>query len=263
MEESRWARLPAELMSRVLDTVHADDDPLAASSGSAVRLTCSEWRAAHDTWLTTLAPCLADESTLPQLLGRFSNLTTLRLLRCEGVTDQALQTALTAHPTLRRLTALDLTDSYALTDDSVTVLSQLPALTSLVVTQCGRLTDNSIVHVVKARADTLTQLDVSYCRLLTDTSLLAVGQCKHLTALHAAMCPKLTSVGLAALQQLPALAALTLSYCGRVNDAACMVLAALPALTRCAMCHPFPAFALSPMLLEPPQRTGTCSVANA
>ena len=232
-EESRWARLPAEIVSRVLDTAQADDDPLAASSGSSVRLVCGEWRAAHDAWMTRLAPCVADESTLRQLLGRFSNLTTLGLRRCERMTDQAVLTLAAHHPPLHRLTALDLTESYALTDNSLTVVSQLPALTSLVVTQCGRLTDDGIVRAAEARADSLTHLDVSYCRLLTDASLVAVAGCDHLTALHAASCPKLTAAGLGALQRLPALAALTLSYCGRVNDAACVALAALPALTRC------------------------------
>lgn len=232
-EESRWERLPAELMRRVLDTVQADDDPLAASSGSSVRLVCSQWRDVHDAWLTRLAPCVTDESTLRELLARFSNLTMLGLRRCERVTDQALEAALTAHPSLRRLTALDLTESYGLTDDSLTVVSQLPALRSLVVTQCGCVLDDGIVRVAEARADTLTHLDVSYCRLLTDTSLMAVAGCHRLTALHAASCPKLTAVGIGALQRLPALATLTLSYCGRVNDAACDALAAMPAITRC------------------------------
>jgi hypothetical protein len=117
----------------------------------------------------------------------------------------------------------------ALTDKGVrAVTSYLPALTSLDLTWCKRLTDKGMLAV---SCTGLTSLTLNYCGKLTDEALRAVSNMPALTFLDLSGCDMLTDEGMRAVSNMPALTFLDLSGCGKLTDEGMRVVSNLPALT--------------------------------
>jgi Leucine-rich repeat (LRR) protein len=241
-----WARLPAELLMKVLvqledqharrhgDVVlplplmhslgHPDDGPLYRSAGSAtamVSLVCSEWKAVHDALVVRLVvPAKIDHELFRKLVGRFPRVVALH---CKG-RDSSIDRLL-APPHVEPPHVSDL-----LKDESMQmVASALPNLTHLHLSACN-LSDEAVKAASSLPA--LRTLIISEdppssttCRM-TDEAVKAVSSMPKLTFLEFGHCKHITD---AAVQTMSAskmpLTSLNLSCCD-ITDAAVQAMSA-------------------------------------
>jgi F-box/leucine-rich repeat protein 14 len=75
-----------------------------------------------------------------------------------------------------------------LTDQGVCEVSTLPALRSLDLSCCKRVTDAGVAALRHHGSTRLTQLNLAGCTELTDAAAAAVGHLQHLTHLNLSGC---------------------------------------------------------------------------
>jgi hypothetical protein len=210
--KGRWAELPDELVEKVLEQLQAagqsePQGPFGLSEATAtVRLVCSGWKALHDAMVKMLV--LRRETTdeaMGMLARRFPAVVSLEFKWKSG------------RPW-----------SGVLTDQGMLAVSNLPALTTLIIHCCYKLTDESMRSVSSLPA--LTSLNLHGCVKLTNEGMRAVSSCASLTSLNLRWCDKVTNVGLRELRGLTALTELYLDGCYNVTDVGLQELTSLAAL---------------------------------
>lgn len=118
---------------------------------------------------------------------------------------------------LESFRSLDLTGGESITDDGLTLVSELSSLVELDLTRCGQITDAGL-----ARLGVLTRLRdlrLSYCDGITDAGLSHLGRLRSLATLDLSGCRAVTDAGLSNLRGLTALRRLNLSDCAGITDA--------------------------------------------
>lgn len=106
-----------------------------------------------------LSPPLDHRPGLVDLACRLSNLKSLKLA-CSNVTDVGLRAIVRMLP---KLSMLDLSQCYRITDDGVESLSQLTSLSTLQLSGCTGISETSLKYL--AKCDSLTYLDVRHTKL--------------------------------------------------------------------------------------------------
>jgi hypothetical protein len=117
-------------------------------------------------------------------------LTDVDLSWCNHVGDAAL-TSITAR--LTRLTSLDLRRCKSLTDTGIRTLPALPALTTLSLDGCARITARS-TEAFARDGWVLTSLDLRDCSGITDQAVRVLVGALPLTSLCLAQCVEITDV---------------------------------------------------------------------
>ena len=102
-----------------------------------------------------------------------------------------------------RLVTLNLWGCHDLEDDSAQVLSEIPNLNCLIVSECHRLTDKFIQILVdgaeeaKRRNGGLHHLHLRYLKRITDAAVVAIGlKLRDLFSLDLTFCSKVTATGI-------------------------------------------------------------------
>jgi hypothetical protein len=134
-------------------------------------------------------------AALIALAQRGHHLTALNLSNCSAITDDVVS-ALSVHSQLR---LLDLTDCFHVTDSAVVSLSEhCPSLTTLDLTHCD-ITDDAVVALAETCRD-LSSLSLSYTDI-TDVSVVFLAHnCSSLTSLNLSCCD-ITDTAILALSQ--------------------------------------------------------------
>ena len=181
-------------------------------------------------------------------IGHMSSLTTLNLLKSDGVT----QAGLAALTTLSKLKHLDLTGCNDVSDIVFFCLARLTRLESLILANCGTwseegivsltslenlrlldlgylntpLTDESLTGLTTGLSG-LTSLDLSGAGNVTDAGFGSLVNCQHLQRLELEGCTSFGAFGISALSKLPHLTSLNLQECQRVEADALEMLTSL------------------------------------
>jgi len=136
-----------------------------------------------------LADTEITDVTLQNLGERATELLTLKLTRCHGISNAGIE-ALTRGCV--SLSVLDLSWCKTLTDDCLPCLSTMPSLVSLSLAHCSKLTDIGLLALA-GREMCLRELQLDGLHLITDVgvSYLARG-IKSLRKISLAACYKLT-----------------------------------------------------------------------
>jgi hypothetical protein len=140
-----WAELPDELVAKVLELLQAAGrsapqvstdwrvQPQAEGFGfspasATVRLVCSGWKAVHDAVVTQLVLSRkTTNKTMDMLVRRFPAVIALQVKGAPGCVAALTEKGLQAVTSLPALTSLDLSDCVKLTDKGVrAVTSNLP-----------------------------------------------------------------------------------------------------------------------------------------
>lgn len=129
-----------------------------------------------------------DDDLVP--LRRFSNLQSLDIGQCEGVTDKGLQ-HLSMLKDLKRLTLA----GEVLTGTGFKHLNKLGNLTHVTLYSSGCLTDRGIAEIAKMKQ--LTTLDLNWAAELTDSQLESLSNLKELRGLSIGGSRQITDKGLA------------------------------------------------------------------
>jgi hypothetical protein len=192
-EEGEWADLPDELLAMVLEAAwrSATQAGGLGFSNASVRLVCAQWQAVHDAMVR-------------------------RLVLRRQTTDEAMGMLVLRFPAVVSLEFKYEWRGQALTDEGLRAVSCLPALTSLDLSCCFKVTD---VGMRAVSSLPLTSLNLNSCRAVTDVGLRALSCLPALTFLDLSCCFKVTDEGLRALSSLPALTFLGLSMCHKVTAA--------------------------------------------
>lgn len=102
--------------------------------------------------------------------------------------------------TSERLTILNLWGCYSLGDDTALIIGNMPNLSSLIVSECHRLTDGFVQTLVAFPCiqQGLQHLHLRYLKRITDASIVAIGQNLHqgLYSLDLSFCSRLTAMGI-------------------------------------------------------------------
>lgn len=106
-----------------------------------------------------LSPPLDHRPGLVDLACRLANLRTLKLAG-SNLTDDGVRTIVRVLP---RLSMLDLSQCYPVTDDGVDALTQIAGLSTLQLSGCTGIGEQSLKHLVKCKS--LTYLDVRHTKL--------------------------------------------------------------------------------------------------
>jgi hypothetical protein len=161
--EDGWAELPDELVESPNLVLQAagrrPQGPFGLSQATAtVRLVCAAWKAVHDAMVKRLVLSLkTTDEAMGMLARRFPAVVSLEFKYKNGgpmwgvLTDQGMLAVSRgeykcmysplAVSNLTSLTSLNLTYCRELTDESMRAVSSLPALTSLTLSDCIKLTD--------------------------------------------------------------------------------------------------------------------------
>jgi hypothetical protein len=92
------------------------------------------------------------------------------------------------------ITSLNLSNIYILNDTLlITIVENCVELSSINLTYCSRLSDNSILALTKCCKDSLTSCNFSYCDLISDFAVCQlIEHCRSLTSLILTSCIQIT-----------------------------------------------------------------------
>jgi hypothetical protein len=151
-----WAELPDELLAKVLELLQAAGQQrgLGFSQASAtVRLVCAGWKAVHDALVTRLV--LRRETTdeaVGMLVLRFPAVASVEMKSVPGetlaLTDQGVRALSSSPPAL---TSLDLSRCKRMTDQGQRAVSSVSTLRSLNLTACWSVKDQGVRAPVKVQ----------------------------------------------------------------------------------------------------------------
>lgn len=241
-----------------------DQDVVRVFSSLCTAPTCSNL---HSVWLSG---CTNVGDATMRTIAQLDKLESLSLYKCGGISEKgvdslqgvktlqsltfldvpALPQCTTSIGRLTRLSRLDLTGSYRLTDKCMSQLSMLSGLAFLCVASCSQLSDSAAVEI--AKLSNLETLNVSCCHFtaraiedfskLTKLRSLDLSECSRindlaiakltnsLTILNVSGCKMLTAKSYEAFSKMLSLQLLNLSHCKRVSDESIALLAGLPDL---------------------------------
>eukprot|EP00808_Paulinella_micropora_P024277 g51965.t1 len=162
-----------------------------------------------------LGGCDVSDAGVKQLARHFQQtLSVLSLAGCKRLTDAAAA-SLVALP----LESLHMYLCERLTDQSMRSFAALPSLQILVLSRCGKLTDQGVQELAKAKHSCLRTLELAWCQLLSDDCAAWLAQLPRLASLDLSGCKKLTKDFLTPFQHdCPQLSKLNLSFCGQGID---------------------------------------------
>lgn len=106
-----------------------------------------------------LSPPLDHRPGLVDLACRLSNLRTLKLAG-SSITDHGVQTIVKVLP---KLSMLDLSQCYPVTDDGVDALTQIASLSTLQLSGCTGIGEQTLKHLTKCKS--LTYLDLRHTKI--------------------------------------------------------------------------------------------------
>lgn len=159
----------------------------------------------------TLCTQVTDAAVQALSLG-LPQLNTLSLRGCREITEAGVKALF--H--LEDLTSLDLSGRIPVTEDVLRGLARIPRLATFKVSEClSHITDSSVCMMAQFPA--LTELDLSICSQLTDNGLQQLSTFRFLEVLNLWGCDRITDVGVKFVATIPTLRALDLSCCWDVS----------------------------------------------
>ena len=169
-----WADLREELLAKVLLQAAGQEGGLGFCQASAtMRLVCAAWQAVHDALVMRLV--LRRETTdkaMGMLVLRFPAIISLKIKVPRGKRAALTDEGMRAVSSLPALTSLDLTDCDKVSNAGMRAVSNCSALTSLDLTRCFKVTVEGMRAVSSLPA--LKSLNLCGCEL-TDEGMRAVS----------------------------------------------------------------------------------------
>jgi hypothetical protein len=184
-----------------------------STMSTVFRSICTEWRDAHDSYVTRLrvnGNCLPINISVTRTFPRVNEVVVRRQSE-DSFADEHLETL----AGFTSLTSLDLRWCRGFTNHGLQTLTGLTALARLNLAHCQQISDDGLRHV--AGLTSLTILDLSMCRQMTDDGLRALRGLTSLTSLHLAFCDLITNHGLRTLAGFVRLNDLCLISCRQVT----------------------------------------------
>jgi hypothetical protein len=213
MVKGGWAELPDELVEKVLEQLQAagrsePQGPFGFSQATAtVRLVCSGWKSVHDAMVKMLdLPLETTDEAMGMLARRFPAVVSLKFKYKNGGPVYGV-----------------------LTDEGMRAVSSLPALSSLCLCWCDKVTNVGLRAV--SNCTSLTELNIARCTKVTNVGLRELRGLIELTELNLNYCRNVTDVGLQELTALTALNTLDLIGCSTTKAGRDVLKAAIPGLT--------------------------------
>lgn len=141
------------------------------------------------------------------------DLQALSLMGCENLKEDCIMENLAGNMSI---VDLDLTDCIQMTDDALSCIACMSALSKLTLSGCCMITDIGVAWL--KRSTGLLYLDLSHCYQLTDECLLSIATLPSLQYLSLAECYEITGDGIAYLNGMSQLQKLHLSGCLGILD---------------------------------------------
>ncbi|KAK9856834.1 hypothetical protein WJX84_000643, partial [Apatococcus fuscideae] len=173
-----WAQLPTDLLLQTFSQAGMSQAPLLAAA-----IACRSWQHAlgHNTPQLSFAWCsqqpwLQVDGLVRGAALSFRDLQEISLVRCHGLTDEALGTLLRSQRRPHQVRVLDLSGCHQLTDSGLgSLVWQGRSLTHLHLSSCAELSDRTFALLGQC-CPSLQHLGACGCERISDAGLTQLTQ---------------------------------------------------------------------------------------